>query len=151
LDQLEPGDAIHLETPFNPTGEARNIAVYAKVAKERNIYLVVDSTFGPPALQDPFLWGADIFIHSGTKYIGEHSDMMCGILAVQREDLFVGLWEDRCALGNVLGGFESWLGIRSLRTLDIRCRRQSENCTALFAWIAGKMKDTKVNEVNSTV
>ncbi|KAJ6091435.1 Cys/Met metabolism PLP-dependent enzyme-domain-containing protein [Penicillium canescens] len=151
LDKLEPGDVIHLETPLNPTGEARNIAAYAKIAKEKGLYLVVDSTFGPPALQDPFLWGADIVIHSGTKYIGGHSDIMCGILAIQREDLFVGLWEDRCALGNVLGGFESWLGLRSLRTLDIRCRRQSENCTALVAWMADRMKDTKVNEVNSTV
>ncbi|KAG7429973.1 putative trans-sulfuration enzyme [Fusarium oxysporum f. sp. raphani] len=80
LDQLGPGD----------------------IAKEKRLYLVVDSTFGPPALQDPFMWGADIVIHSGTKYIGGHSDIMCGVLAVQREDLFNGLWEDRVALGNIL-------------------------------------------------
>ncbi|EXA41373.1 cystathionine beta-lyase [Fusarium oxysporum f. sp. raphani 54005] len=151
LDQLGPGDVIHLETPLNPTGEARNIATYSKIAKEKRLYLVVDSTFGPPALQDPFMWGADIVIHSGTKYIGGHSDIMCGVLAVQREDLFMGLWEDRVALGNILGGFESWLGLRSLRTLDLRCRTQSNNCTALVAWMTDKIDDKEPNEVNSTV
>lgn len=151
LDQLEPGDVIHLETPLNPTGEARNISAYSQIAKEKGLYLVVDSTFGPPALQDPFVWGADIVIHSGTKFIGGHSDIMCGILAVKREDLFTGLWEDRCALGNLLGGFESWLGLRSLRTLDVRCRTQSNNCTAIVTWMTEKIKDNKPNEVNSTV
>jgi cystathionine gamma-synthase len=151
VDSLEAGDVIHLESPLNPTGEARNIAVYSKIAKEKGLYLVVDSTFGPPALQDPFKWGADIVVHSGTKYMGGHSDIMCGILAVQREDLYMGLWEDRCALGNLLGGFESWLGLRSLRTLDIRCQRQSENCTALVKWMTEMMEDEKPNEVNLTV
>ncbi|KAM0542952.1 hypothetical protein ACHAPJ_012558 [Fusarium lateritium] len=151
LDQLEPGDVIHLETPLNPTGEARSIAAYSKIAKEKGIHLVVDSTFGPPALQDPFLWGADIVIHSATKYIGGHSDIMCGVLAVQKQDLFMGLWEDRCALGNILGGFESWLGLRSLRTLDIRCRTQSNNCTAIVTWMIDKINDKESNEVNSTV
>ncbi|KAI9035189.1 uncharacterized protein KD926_004293 [Aspergillus affinis] len=150
-DKLEAGDVIHLETPLNPTGEARNIAAYSKIAKEKGLYLVVDSTFGPPALQDPFIWGADIVIHSGTKYIGGHSDIMCGILATQREDLFMGLWEDRCALGNILGGFESWLGLRSLRTLDIRCRRQSDNCTALVEWMVEMINDSEPNPVNQTV
>ncbi|KAH7205447.1 Cys/Met metabolism PLP-dependent enzyme-domain-containing protein [Fusarium redolens] len=151
LDQLEPGDVVHLETPLNPTGEARNISAYSQIAKEKGLYLVVDSTFGPPALQDPFVWGADIVIHSGTKFIGGHSDIMCGILTVKREDLFMGLWEDRCALGNLLGGFESWLGLRSLRTLDVRCRTQSNNCTAIVTWMTEKIKDNKPNEVNSTV
>ncbi|CAG8930481.1 unnamed protein product [Penicillium salamii] len=151
LDKLEAGDVIHLETPLNPTGEARNIAAYSKVAKEKGLYLVVDSTFGPPALQDPFLWGADIVIHSGTKYIGGHSDIMCGTLATQRQDLFMGLWEDRCALGNILGSFESWLALRSLRTLDIRCERQSKNCTALVSWMTEKINDENPNAINSTV
>lgn len=154
VDKLEAGDVIHLETPLNPTGEVRNIAAYAKVAREKGLYLVVDSTFGPPALQNPFLWGADLVIHSGTKYIGGHSDIMCGILSVspQRTDeLFMGLWEDRCALGNLLGGFESWLGLRSLRTLDIRCRQQSKNCTAVVTWLSEQLHDPKPNMVNATV
>lgn len=153
LDKLEPGDVIHLETPLNPTGEARNIAAYAKIAREKGIYLVVDSTFGPPALQDPFLWGADLVIHSGTKYIGGHSDIMCGIISVapRHHNLFMGLWEDRCAIGNLLGGFESWLALRSLRTLDLRCRQQSKNCTALVTWLSDQLQDPKPNVVNATV
>ena len=153
IDQLESGDVIHLETPVNPTGEARNIAAYAKIAQEKGLYLVVDSTFGPPALQDPFLWGADVVIHSGTKYIGGHSDIMCGIISVSpsRNDLFKGLWEDRCALGNILGGFESWLGLRSLRTLDLRCRQQSKSCASLVKWLSEQLQDSTPNLVNATV
>ncbi|CAG7986625.1 unnamed protein product [Penicillium salamii] len=152
-DQLEKGDVIHLETPLNPTGEARDIAAYAKIAKEKGLYLVVDSTFGPPSLQDPFLWGADLVIHSGTKYIGGHSDIMCGVISVlpERPELFMKLWEDRCALGNIMGGFESWLGLRSLRTLDIRCIRQSQNCTAIVSWLSEMIKSATPNPVNATI
>ncbi|KAJ5769784.1 uncharacterized protein N7511_001835 [Penicillium nucicola] len=152
-DQLEKGDVIHLETPLNPTGEARNIAAYSKIAKDKGLYLVVDSTFGPPSLQEPFLWGADLIIHSGTKYIGGHSDIMCGVISTspQQPELFMKLWEDRCALGNIMGGFESWLGLRSLRTLDIRCIRQSQNCTALVSWLSEMVNSPAPNEVNATV
>jgi cystathionine beta-lyase len=144
---------IHLETPLNPTGEARNIAAYSKIAKEKGLYLVVDSTFGPPSLQEPFLWGADLVIHSGTKYIGGHSDIMCGVISTspERPELFPKLWEDRSVLGNIMGGFESWLGLRSLRTLDIRCVRQSQNCTALVTWLSGMINSPTPNEVNATV
>ena len=85
-EDLHPGDVIHLETPLNPTGEALSIAYYAEKAHSRGAHLIVDATFGPPGLQDPFLWGADIVLHSGTKYLGGHSDMLCGVLSVKRED-----------------------------------------------------------------
>ena len=76
---LGKGDLVHLETPLNPTGEAFSIAKYAERAHARGAYLSVDATFAPPGLQDPFRWGADVVMHSGTKYIGGHSDMLCGI------------------------------------------------------------------------
>ena len=69
-EELSVGDLICLETPINPTGNAFNIAQYAEKAHSRGAYLMVDSTFAPPPLQDPFRWGADIVMHSGTKYIG---------------------------------------------------------------------------------
>ncbi|KAI8932557.1 hypothetical protein NX059_010733 [Plenodomus lindquistii] len=136
---LGKGDLVHVETPLNPTGEAFPIAKYAERAHARGAYLSVDATFGPPGLMDPFRWGADIVMHSGTKYIGGHSDMLCGILAVAPGasglTLAQKLRADRIFLGSVLGSLEGWLGVRSLRTLELRVQRQSSNATNLVSWI----------------
>ncbi|KAI9765867.1 MAG: hypothetical protein M1835_007305 [Candelina submexicana] len=136
-EELYEGDVIHLESPLNPTGEAYNIAAYAEKAHSRGAYLFVDSTFGPPGLQDPFLQGADVVMHSGTKYLGGHSDMLCGVLAVQKKEWHRGLLDERTHLGNVLGSFEGWLGVRSLRTLELRIQRQSKSASAFVAWLDG--------------
>lgn len=69
-----------LETPVNPLGTAFNMQEYADKAHLRSAYLVVDSTFAPPGLQDPFRWGANIVMHSGSKYFGGHSELLCGAL-----------------------------------------------------------------------
>lgn len=130
-DELSAGDLIILETPVNPTGNAANISHYAEKAHRRGAYLMVDSTFGPPPLQDPFHWGADVVVHSGTKYIGGHSDMLCGLLATKNKEWLAKLAEDRIALGSITGSLETWLGIRSVRTLELRVRRQSQNATFL--------------------
>lgn len=120
---------------MNPTGEAVSIAKYAAKAAARGAHLLVDATFGPPGLQDPFQWGADIVLHSGTKYLGGHSDMLCGVLAVRRRDWLRDLRRDRCYLGSVLGSFEGWLGVRSVRTLELRVQRQSQNAEKLVSWL----------------
>ena len=135
-EELGEGDVVHLETPVNPTGEAFCIQQYAEKAHRRGAWLVVDATFGPPGLQEPFQWGADVVMHAGTKYLGGHSDMLCGVLATQREDWLRGLREERLHLGSVMGSLEGWLGVRSLRTLDVRVQRQSENCGRLVEWLA---------------
>lgn len=132
---LGKGDIVHVETPLNPTGEASNLEFYAQEAHERGAYLSVDATFGPPGLLDPFAWGADIVMHSGTKYLGGHSDMLCGVLAVRREDWWRGLYKERVFIGSVMGSLEGWLGLRSLRTLELRVRRQSDNATSLVSWL----------------
>ncbi|KAK7513936.1 pyridoxal phosphate-dependent transferase [Phyllosticta citriasiana] len=134
---LGKGDIVHVETPLNPVGTAYDIAAFAAKAHARGAYLSVDSTFGPPGLQDPFAHGADVVMHSGTKYIGGHSDMLCGVLAVpeQRADWFWGLWNERFLLGSVMGSLEGWLGVRSLRTLELRVRAQSRNAERLVAWL----------------
>lgn len=134
-EQLEAGDVIHLETPVNPEGTAFNIEAYAQKAHSRGAYLIVDGTFAPPFLQDPFEWGADLVMHSGSKYFGGHSDVLCGVLATQREDWAKQLLEDRVFLGSVMGNMESWLGVRSLRTLEVRVQRQSQNATSLVSWL----------------
>lgn len=154
------GDVVHLETPLNPTGEAFSIKKYAERAHARGAYLSVDATFGPPGLQDPFRWGADFVMHSGTKYIGGHSDMLCGILATSATSDGLkraqGLRADRIFLGAVLGSLEGWLGVRSLRTMELRVQRQSENADKLVAWlndaVNGKGEDsTLVKKVVSQV
>ncbi|KAF2622430.1 cystathionine gamma-synthase-like protein [Macroventuria anomochaeta] len=133
------GDLVHLETPLNPTGEAFSIKKYAERAHARGAFLSVDATFAPPGLQDPFAWGADFVMHSGTKYIGGHSDMLCGILATAATSEGLkrahGLRADRLHLGAVLGSLEGWLGVRSLRTMELRVQRQSSNADRLVAWL----------------
>ena len=136
---LGAGDIVHVETPLNPTGELYNLREYAERAHARGALLTVDATFGPPGLQDPFVQGADVVMHSGTKYLGGHSDMLCGVLAIRKDERaqerWVGLFEERLLLGSVMGSLEAWMGIRSLRTLELRVRRQSDNATKLVSWL----------------
>ncbi|GIJ99712.1 hypothetical protein Aspvir_003714 [Aspergillus viridinutans] len=141
-EDLDQGDVILLETPVNPLGTAFSIEAYAQKAHSREAYLIVDSTFAPPGLQDPFLWGADIVLHSGSKYFGGHSDMLCGVLGVKRAEWHRQLLEDRVALGHVMGNLESWLGVRSLRTLEVRVQRASQNSAKLIAWLNGALTAT---------
>jgi len=132
---ITKGDVVHVETPLNPTGEASNLAWFAEEAHKRGAILTVDATFAPPSLLDPFRWGADAVMHSGTKYLGGHSDMLCGVLAVQREDWWKALYNERICLGSVMGSFEGWLGLRSLRTMELRVSRQSASAGALVEWL----------------
>ncbi|EFQ99785.1 hypothetical protein MGYG_02798 [Nannizzia gypsea CBS 118893] len=150
-EQLEKGDLILLETPVNPHGTSFSIESYAQKARSRGAYILVDSTFGPPGLQDPFKWGADMIMHSGTKYLGGHSDMLCGVLATQRKDWYSSLADDRQFIGSVMGSLESWLGTRSLRTLEIRVQRLSQNATNLVAWLDAALNKGKDGAPESTV
>lgn len=156
VDQLGPGDLVHLETPVNPTGRAFNIQYYADRAHSRGAYLSVDSTFAPPPLQDAFLHGADIVMHSGTKYIGGHSDFLCGILAVKSRrggggDWLQQLHRDRLYLGSVMAGFDSWLATRSIRTLEMRVLKQSQSAeTIIRALHAGLMGTQPSSSKNLT-
>lgn len=130
-EDLQTGDLVCLETPVNPTGCALNITEYAEKAHRRGAFLMVDSTFAPPPLQDPFVQGADIVMHSGTKYIGGHSDLLCGVLATRNKDWMTQLAADRMFLGSILGNLEGWLGVRSLRTMELRVQRQSQNASQI--------------------
>ncbi|KAF8681421.1 Cystathionine gamma-synthase [Rhizoctonia solani] len=140
-DEFKPGDLCWVETPLNPTGEVRNLKYYA----EKQVHavggrLIVDSTFAPPPIQDPFAWGADVVLHSGgqftwTKYLGGHSDLLCGVLAVRDLEEWRALWHNRTFMGNMMGSLESFLLLRSLRTLELRATRQAENGAALAQWL----------------
>ncbi|KAI4216528.1 MAG: hypothetical protein LQ351_001017 [Letrouitia transgressa] len=148
---LNEGDVVHLETPVNPTGEAYDIRAFADKAHSRGAILVVDATFGPPGLQDPFEWGADVVMHSGTKYLGGHSDMLCGVLASRKEGWIRGLMEERAFLGSVMGSMEGWLGVRSLRTLELRVGRQSDNAFHLVQWLDRCLRAAEEDEEGAIV
>ena len=153
-EELQAGDVVHIETPINPYGTAFNLKAFAEKAHSRGAYLTVDATFGPPPLQDPFLWGADIVMHSGTKYIGGHSDMLCGILTVNptraKEGWFEKLEGERLYLGNVMGSMEGWLGIRSIRTLEVRVERQAFNAGKIVAWLDAALHPEAASPVGDT-
>ena len=142
------GDLVHLETPLNPSGTASDISAFAAAAHARGALLSVDATFAPPPLQDPFACGADYVLHSGTKYLGGHSDMLCGVLAVgtqrrSREEWEGAYWElvrERVFLGAVMGSLEGWLGVRSVRTLELRVVRQSRSAEAVVAWMESLLR-----------
>ncbi|KZS97788.1 cystathionine gamma-synthase [Sistotremastrum niveocremeum HHB9708] len=134
-DEYQEGDIVWLETPLNPTGEARDIKHYADKIHAVGGKLIVDSTLAPPPLQNPFKWGADVVMHSGTKYLAGHSDVLCGVLVVQTKQDWLTLWNDRTYSGSNLGSLDSWLLLRSLRTLKLRVLRQSQTATALASWL----------------
>ncbi|KAF8974209.1 Cys/Met metabolism PLP-dependent enzyme-domain-containing protein [Flammula alnicola] len=146
--EYRPGDLCWLETPLNPTGESRDIQYYADKIHKVGGKLLVDSTFGPPPLQYPFRFGADCVLHSGTKYFGGHSDLLAGVLVVKTREDWNQLHSDRTFLGSMMGSLESWLLLRSLRTLHLRVPRQSASAAILAQWLdsvaktpAGKIYD----------
>ncbi|GAW22801.1 hypothetical protein ANO14919_123440 [Xylariales sp. No.14919] len=152
-EELGPGDLIHVETPLNPTGEARDLEFYAEKAKRTGAVLSVDATFAPPPLLDPFAFGVDIIMHSGTKYFGGHSDLLCGVLAIaprHAEEWLPNLQVERLYMGSVMGSLEGWLGIRSIRTLELRVRKQSADTEKLVQWLATE-KGREGSVVRATV
>lgn len=116
---------IWLETPTNPTLKISDISSIAKIAKANNCLLCVDNTFATPVLQQPLLLGADIVIHSATKYLGGHSDLIAGILVAKDEQVGARLKFFQNACGAVLAPFDSWLVIRGIETLHLRMKHHS--------------------------
>lgn len=134
--ELQEGDLLHLETPLNPTGEVLEIKKYVDKAHSVRAFVSVDCSLAPPGLQDPFAWGADIVMHSGSKYLGGHSDILYGVLAVRRDEWYTQLWKERIHLGSIIGNMEAWLAVRSLRTLNLRVERQTKNADELVCWLS---------------
>jgi cystathionine beta-lyase len=114
---------IWLETPTNPTLKISDIEAIAKVAKANRCLLCVDNTFASPVLQQPILLGADIVIHSATKYLGGHSDLIAGLVVAKEKELGEKIKYIQNACGAILGPFDSWLVIRGIETLHLRVRQ----------------------------
>lgn len=133
---LRSGDVLWLETPRNPDVHIADIAAYVQAAKSvGGVRVVVDGTFAPPPIQRPLDLGADVVMHSSTKYLSGHSDAMGGALCVADAALATQLREERTAMGSTPGGLECWLLLRSLRTLHLRVHRQCDTATALAKWL----------------
>jgi cystathionine gamma-synthase len=133
------GDVIWLETPKNPTCEIEDIAAHAHRAQGVGAKVVVDSTFATPILQHPLALGAHLVMHSSTKFIAGHSDVLGGVLVAGTAEQAERLRAERSVTGAVPGSLETWLTLRSLRTLDLRVRRQSASATELAAWLQGRV------------
>jgi cystathionine gamma-synthase len=135
LDKLQPGDLVHIETPVNPQGVSKDIQWFADKAHAKGALLSVDATFAPPPLQDPFKFGADIVLHSATKYFGGHSDLLAGVLVVNNLKDKQGLVDDRMYLGTNIANLESYLLLRSLRSYDLRVLKQSANVLKIVTYL----------------
>jgi cystathionine gamma-synthase len=131
---IEPGKTglFWIETPSNPLWQITDIAAISKIAHACGALLCVDSTVSTPILTRPISFGADIVVHSATKYLNGHSDVVAGALAVASEnDLWRKIQRVRGQLGAVAGPFEAWLLMRGMRTLEIRLREQCKSAAKL--------------------
>jgi cystathionine beta-lyase len=136
LNNLTPyTKLVWLETPTNPTLKISDIEAIAKLAHANGSLLCVDNTFASPILQHPISLGADIVIHSATKYLGGHSDLIAGLLVAKDEELGARLKFIQNAGGNILGPFDSWLVIRGLETLPLRVQHQAASALAIAKFL----------------
>ena len=136
--------ALYIETPTNPMMQVTDIAAAARLAKEHGLLVIVDNTFLSPFYQQPLTLGADIVIHSGTKYLSGHNDTLAGFLVTSSELLSEKLRFIYKTTGACLSPFDSWLLIRGIKTLTIRMERQQENAIKIANWLTTQPKIKKV-------
>ncbi len=136
--------AVYLETPTNPMMNVTDIEELASVTKEKNLLLIVDNTFLSPYFQNPLDLGADIVIHSGTKFLGGHHDTIGGFVVVKDEELDEKLRFIFKTTGAGLSPFDSWLILRGIRTLGVRLDRAQENALKLAKYLKNNKHVTKV-------
>ncbi|SHO47069.1 trans-sulfuration enzyme family protein [Anaerocolumna xylanovorans] len=136
--------AIYIETPTNPMMQVTDIQAVAAIAREYKLLVIVDNTFLTPYFQRPLTLGADIVVHSGTKYLSGHNDTLAGFLVTKETDLSEKLRFIYKTTGACLSPFDSWLLIRGIKTLAIRMKRQEENALKLAAFLSSQEKVKKV-------
>lgn len=136
--------AIYLETPTNPMMHVADLAAVAQTAKAHNLLLIVDNTFLSPYLQNPLTLGADIVVHSGTKYLAGHNDTIAGFAIVKDKELSEKLRFLFKTTGAGLSPFDSWLVLRGIQTLAVRMDRAQENAGRLADWLLKQEPVTRV-------
>lgn len=136
--------AIFIETPTNPMMHVTDIAAVAQLCKAHQLLLIVDNTFLTPYFLKPLHLGADIVLHSGTKYLGGHNDTLAGFLIVSDDVLSERLRFFTKTIGSCLSPFDSWLLIRGIKTLPVRMNRQQETALQIANWLLEQKKIKKV-------
>ena len=136
--------AIYIETPTNPMMNVTDIAALAEIAKRHNLLLIVDNTFLSPYFQNPLDLGANLVVHSGTKFLGGHNDTLAGFLVTNRADISEKLRFLIKTTGAGLAPFDSWLILRGIKTLGIRMERAQKNAFQIAEWLKTQNAVTKV-------
>ena len=126
---------FYLETPSNPLTELADIAAIAKIAKQKNALFVVDNCFCTPALQQPLKWGADVVIHSATKYLDGQGRVLGGAIVGNKTFIMGKVFPYVRTAGPTLSAFNAWIFLKGLETLDLRMKQQSSNALALAKWL----------------
>lgn len=135
---------LWLETPTNPLLRLIDIAAVAKIAHQHNLLVVVDNTFASPYFQQPLNLGADIVVHSTTKYINGHSDVIGGVIVTNNDDVYQSIKFYENAAGGVPAPFDSWLTLRGIKTLAVRMRQHEENARAIARFLSEHPRVEKV-------
>lgn len=136
---------LWVETPSNPLLRITDIAGLSAIGREAGALVVVDNTFATPALQQPLLLGADVVVHSTTKYLGGHSDVVGGALVMNDDALAERVGFLQFAVGAVSGPLDAWLTTRGIKTLDVRMQRHSENAVKIAEYLAGHERVARVH------
>ena len=136
---------IWLETPTNPLMKICNIKLISEIAKKKNIIVVVDNTFMSPCFQKPLNLGADIAVHSTTKYLNGHSDSIGGAIMLSDEEIYKKLKFSQNATGAILSPFDSFLVLRGIKTLQLRMEKHNENAIKIAEYLESNAKVAKVN------
>ena len=136
--------AIYIETPTNPMMHVSDIEKIAKIAKKHNLLFIVDNTFLSPYFQNPLLLGADVVIHSGTKFLGGHNDTLAGFIVTNREDVQEKLRFLIKTTGAGLAPFDSWLLLRGIKTLAIRMEQAQKNAQKIAEWLSEQKQVKRV-------
>ena len=140
----EETKAIYIETPTNPMMNVADIGKLSEIAKRHNLLLIVDNTFLSPYFQNPLTLGADIVVHSGTKFLGGHNDTLAGFLVTNREEISEQLRFLIKTTGAGLAPFDSWLILRGIKTLGIRMEQAQKNALEIANWLKTQPAVTKV-------
>mmetsp|Transcript_14498 Transcript_14498/g.24746 ORF Transcript_14498/g.24746 Transcript_14498/m.24746 type:complete len:238 (-) Transcript_14498:391-1104(-) len=135
---------VWVESPTNPTMKCVDIQAIAKICASLGCLFVVDNTFMSPVLQNPVKLGADIVMHSITKYIGGHSDVVAGALMFNDPDLYDQLYFNIKSIGTFLSPFDAWIALRGTKTLHLRVERASENALQIAKFLEGHKMIEKV-------
>jgi cystathionine gamma-synthase len=136
--------AVFIETPSNPMMKVTDIEKTAALAKSNGALTIVDNTFLSPYYQRPLLLGADLVVHSGTKYLGGHNDTLAGLIAIKDEKLAEELKFLQNSVGGVLAPFDSWLILRGIKTLAVRMDKQQQNAIKIAQWLKTREEVEKV-------